>query len=120
MGRKFKILLVTTYKKNVLYRKLKKFFLENGYEVITEDYTSNMMLKAGSKLWTYAFGTWRWSKAYRTLNISIVNTEEGSNAELRYDVSWLTSIGSLVKTSRVELYKLKTFIKPKNIMVALK
>jgi len=78
------------------------------------------MFEAGSKFYTYVMGTMRWEKALRKVMVELVPTEKGSNAQITYDVSWLTSIPSIVKASRLEIARLKKEIKPMDIRISFK
>ncbi len=120
MGRKLRVLFLTGGKCNELYPKVRKFFIDSGYKLVSEEKGLKLTFKAGSKLLTYAFGTWRWSRALRTLTVTFQRSKEGCNIELFYDVSWLVGISSIYKAARIELARFKKSLNAKQVLVSFK
>ena len=120
MGRRYRLLFITGLPIQKFYKKIKDFYLGEGYKLLEERQPSYLVFEAGSKFYTYVMGTMRWEKALRKVMIELTPTEEGSNAQIIYEVSWLTSIPSIVKASRLEVARLKKRIKPKDIRISFK
>ena len=120
MGRRLRVLFVTSKSCRELHPKIRKFFVDSGYKLVDERKGSTLVFKAGSRLMTYAFGTWRWSKALRTLTVTLRRSRDGCNVELFYEVSWLVGIASLYKSARLELARFKKALNAKQVLVSFK
>jgi len=120
LGRRYRLLFITDLPIEKFYKKLREFYLSEGYRLIEERSPSYLAFEAGSKFYTYVMGTMRWEKALRKVFIELSSTKGGSNAQIMYDVSWLTTIPSIVKASRLEVARLKKKVKPKDIRISFK